>query len=166
MQQESKHPARRHLVYILAVLLPGLSGCGGGGGSSAAAPPQINAPNPIGGGGSLDGGTAGILFQEVQGSGRRWLGLVDSDSGYIPLRGSSPYTNDALEKYPAPQPVGSITTQYSKLSYIRTRLTHTQDPGRYILWGTQTQQIKVDQIDYHMNGAWTCVLCQRDGTIR
>ena len=64
MQQENNHPARRHLVYILAVLLPCVSGCGGG--SAASAPPQINLPNPIAGGNDISGGSAEILFQDIK----------------------------------------------------------------------------------------------------
>ena len=70
--------------FILAVVLPSLSACGGGGGSSAAAPPNNSTTNPISGGGILDGGVAGILFQNVQGDGDPWLSLVESDNGFIP----------------------------------------------------------------------------------
>ena len=87
MQQENNHPARRQLVYILAVLLPCVSGCGGGGGSPASAPPQVNISNPITGGNNLGGGSAEVLFQNIEGKGSRWLSIVESDSGYISLRG-------------------------------------------------------------------------------
>jgi len=165
MQQENNHPARRQLVYILAVLLPCVSGCGGGGGSPASAPPQVNIPNPIAGGNNLGGGNAEVLFQNIEGKGSRWLSIVESDSGYISLRGK--IQNDTeLPKFPNPEPINSITTRFSKISYISAQINHLQDPGRYILRGSQTSTINLNQLDYQLKGKWVCVLCNTDGTVR
>ena len=165
MQQENNHPARRHLVYILAVLLPCVSGCGGGGGSAASAPPQINLPNPIAGGNDISGGSAEILFQDIEGKGSRWLSIVESDSGFFSLRGKV-QKNAELPKFSNPTSIEGITTRFSKISYISAQINHLQDPGRYILRGSQTGKVNFDQLDYQLRGKWTCVLCNADGTVR
>lgn len=141
MQQIGENPARRRLFFILAVVLPSLSACGGGGGSSAAAPPNNSTTNPISGGGILDGGVAGILFQNVQGDGDPWLSLVESDNGFIPAQGNAGDINKALSKYPTPQPIKGISTTFSKISYISSQLSQ-------------------------LHGQWSCVLCNANGLLR
>lgn len=165
MQQENNHPARRQLVYILAVLLPCVSGCGGGGGSAASAPPQMNFPNPIAGGNDFGGGSAEVLFQDVEGKGTRWLSIVESDSGYFSHRGKI-HNNTELPKFPNPEPINNLTTRFSKISYISAQINHLQNPGRYILRGSQASLINVNRLDYQLRGKWTCVLCNADGTVR
>ena len=165
MQKIGENPARRRLFFILAVVLPSLSACGGGGSSSAAAPPNNSTTNPISGGGILDGGVAGILFQNVQGDGDPWLSLVESDNGFIPAQGNAGDINKALSKYPTPQPIKGISTTFSKISYISSQLSQLQDPGRFILWGIQAGKPTFNQINYQLHGQWSCVLCNANGLL-
>lgn len=126
MQQENNYPARRQLVYILAVLLPCVSGCGGG--SAASAPPQINFPNPIAGGNDFGGGSAEVLFQDVEGKGTRWLSIVESDSGYFSHRGKI-HNNTELPKFPKPEPINNLTTRFSKSAISALKSIIFKIPG-------------------------------------
>lgn len=146
-------------------MYPVLSSCGGGGGTSASAPPSLSLNQPeiqsL-----LNGNAAGVLFQDIPGEGPRWLGLVDGDSGYIPLRGNSVGTEDTLTKLPTLTSIDGITTEFSKISYMQNQLNNIQDPGRYILWGKRSNLIPPDSISFTLKGQWTCTYCATETYLR
>lgn len=161
MQQSRPLPARRLICYGLVLYVIGLTGCGGGGGSSAPVPPVTN---PIGGGAVLDQGSAGSLFDTIDGEGEAWLSLVDADSGFFHLNGEDPNTNDILDKIPDPDPNRTITRQYSRLSYIPPSSINPHDPGRYLLYGrlanTNLAGLQDLTLRYDLRGHWTCAGCR------
>lgn len=166
MQQERKYPTKRFCLIFLASLFPMLSGCGGGGRSTASTPPSLDISSL-----NFEGGQARTqtdqLFQSIEGTGPRWITLIDSDNGYTPLRGVKALTNDVVAKLPNPTPIKGITTRYSRVSYLKNTIASQQNPGRYMIWGRQSDQpLPNSAFQYQLGGAWTCVACTNDGQLR
>ena len=143
-----------------------LCGCRGGGGQTTPTSPDISSTNLNLAGGSSTISTS-TLFDKIRDGDMRWISLIDNDNGYIRLRGVSELSEETAGKLPDPQPLSGLTTQYSMISHVQTRLNAQSDPGRYILWGTRTRQPVLDiPLSYNLNGQWTCVQCTDDGTLR
>jgi len=161
MQPDLVIPARWGFLFILASLTSGLAGCGGGGSTAPAPPLVITAPAQS----SLDQGQAAELMQHLEGEGRPWISLIESDSARLELAGEDPATNAVLAKLPSPSfsSTEQIPTQFSRFQYLQSAISAQRDPGRYLLWGRRPVAVLTGQASYGLKSHWTCIGCEAGG---